>query len=213
MFWVIVAIIIASIIVITKIPTKLGLDLVGGSRIMLEAKTTKSVTKITPDTMNRLQTAIEKRVNKLGVSETSVAQVGDKRLLVEIPGVMDSKEYDTLDVDFIQIQYDIEKEFLDKWQLPYPEYQQRFDALCACEVFYVFDLFYKNTRGKMRNDVLQYDWTLFLSKETLASLQNNPFLNETHKMLWKWIEDKNYISLKNYFFKKQIRKKLKKLKA
>ncbi len=92
MFWVIVAIIIASIIVITKIPTKLGLDLVGGSRIMLEAKTTKSVTKITPDTMTRLQTAIEKRVNKLGVSETSVAQVGDKRLLVEIPGVMDSKE-------------------------------------------------------------------------------------------------------------------------
>ena len=92
MFWVIVAIVIASIITVYKMPTKLGLDLVGGSRIMLEAKTTKSVTKITPDTMNRLHTAIEKRVNKLGVSETSVAQVGDKRLLIEIPGVMDSKE-------------------------------------------------------------------------------------------------------------------------
>ena len=92
MFWVIVAIVIASIITVCKMPTKLGLDLVGGSRIMLEAKTTKSVAKITPDTMNRLQTAIEKRVNKLGVSETSVAQVGDKRLLIEIPGVMDSKE-------------------------------------------------------------------------------------------------------------------------
>ena len=92
MFWVIVAIVIASIITVCKMPTKLGLDLVGGSRIVLEAQTTNSIRKITPDTMNRLQTAIEKRVNKLGVSETSVAQVGDKRLLIEIPGVMNSKE-------------------------------------------------------------------------------------------------------------------------
>jgi len=92
MFWAIVAIVIVSVITIYKKPTKLGLDLVGGSRIMLEAQTTPSVPKITPETMNRLQTAIENRVNKLGVSETTVAQVGDKRLLVEIPGVMDSKE-------------------------------------------------------------------------------------------------------------------------
>ena len=92
MFWVIVAIVIGSIYTIYSKPTKLGLDLVGGARIMLEAKTTNSVAKITPDVMNRLQTAIEKRVNKLGVSETSVAQVGDKRLLIEIPGVLNTKE-------------------------------------------------------------------------------------------------------------------------
>lgn len=92
MFWIIVAIVIGSIYTIYSKPTKLGLDLVGGARIMLEAKTTNSVAKITPDVMNRLQTAIEKRVNKLGVSETSVAQVGDKRLLIEIPGVLDTKE-------------------------------------------------------------------------------------------------------------------------
>ena len=91
-FWVIVALVIASIITIYKKPTKLGLDLVGGSRIMLEARTTDSVPEITQETMNRLQTAIESRVNKLGVSETSVAQVGDKRLLVEIPNVTDLKE-------------------------------------------------------------------------------------------------------------------------
>lgn len=92
MFWVIVAIVIASVFVIYKKPTKLGLDLVGGSRIMLEAKTTDSVRAITPEVMSRLQTAIESRVNKMGVSETSVAQVGDKRLLVEIPNVTDLKE-------------------------------------------------------------------------------------------------------------------------
>ena len=92
MFWVIVAIVIASIVTIYKVPTKLGLDLVGGSRIMLEAKTTDSVRKITPEVMSRLKVAIDNRVNKLGVSETSVAIVGDKRLLVEIPNVTDLKE-------------------------------------------------------------------------------------------------------------------------
>ena len=92
MFWVIVAILITSIITIYKKPTKLGLDFVGGSRIMLEAKITDTVRTITPETMSRLQYAIESRVNKLGVAETSVAQVGDKRLLVEIPNVTDLKE-------------------------------------------------------------------------------------------------------------------------
>ena len=42
--------------------------------------------------MNRLQFAIENRVNKLGVAETVVQQVGDKRLLIEIPNVTDLKE-------------------------------------------------------------------------------------------------------------------------
>ena len=58
MFWVIVAIVIACVFTIYKKPTKLGLDLVGGTRIMLEAKTTDSVRKITPEVMNRLQYAI-----------------------------------------------------------------------------------------------------------------------------------------------------------
>lgn len=73
-------------------PTKLGLDLVGGSRLILEAQTTKEITKITPEVMNRLQFAIEQRVNKLGVAETVVQQTGEKRLIIEIPSVTDLKE-------------------------------------------------------------------------------------------------------------------------
>ena len=92
MFWVIVAIVVTSIAVILMKPTKLGLDLVGGSRLVLEAQTTDQVKEITPDVMSHLQFAIEQRVNKLGVSETVVQQVGDKRLLVEIPAVTDLKE-------------------------------------------------------------------------------------------------------------------------
>lgn len=92
MFWVIVLIVIVSTVIIFVKPTKLGLDLVGGSRLMLEAQTTESIAKITPEVMGRLQFAIENRVNKLGVAETVVQQVGEKRLLIEIPNVTDLKE-------------------------------------------------------------------------------------------------------------------------
>lgn len=81
MFWAIVLIVIASIVTIFVKPTKLGLDLVGGSRLVIEAETTKAIPQITQDVMNRLQFAIENRVNKLGVAETVVQQVGEKDYL------------------------------------------------------------------------------------------------------------------------------------
>ncbi|MBP3924748.1 protein translocase subunit SecD [bacterium] len=92
MFWMIVAIAIASTIVIFLKPTKLGLDLVGGSRLTLQAETTKEIAKITPEVMGRLQFAIESRINKLGVAETVVQQAGEDKLIVEIPAVTDLKE-------------------------------------------------------------------------------------------------------------------------
>ena len=92
MFWAIILIVIVSTAIIIMKPTKLGLTLVGVSRLMLEAQTTESIAKITPEVMGRLQFAIENRVNKLGVAETVVQQVGEKRLLIEIPNVTDLKE-------------------------------------------------------------------------------------------------------------------------
>ena len=88
-FWAIVLIVIASIVTIVVKPTKLGLDLVGGSRLVLEAQTTDTISQITPDMMASLQFAIENRVNKLGVSETVVQRSGEKRLVVEIPAISD----------------------------------------------------------------------------------------------------------------------------
>ena len=77
MFWAIVLIVIASIVTICVKPTKLGLDLVGGSRLVLEAAPTNGI--VTPDMMSSLQFAIENRVNKLGVSETVVQRSGEKK--------------------------------------------------------------------------------------------------------------------------------------
>ncbi len=92
MFWTIIAIVIASVATILIKPTKLGLDLVGGSRLVLEAQTTSNIAKITPDMMDSLQFAIENRVNALGVSETIVQKTGEKRLLIEIPNISDPKQ-------------------------------------------------------------------------------------------------------------------------
>ena len=89
MFWAIMALTIFSVVMIVIKPTKLGLDLVGGSRLVLEAQTTPTVAKITPEMMDSLQFAIENRVNKLGVAETVVQRQGEKRLVVEIPAVKD----------------------------------------------------------------------------------------------------------------------------
>ncbi len=91
MFWAIVILTIISIIVIKVKPIPLGLDLVGGSRIVLEAQTTENIAVITQDMMDGLKAALENRVNALGVSETMIQQVGDKRLMIEIPNISDPK--------------------------------------------------------------------------------------------------------------------------
>ena len=89
-FWLIIALTLGSIFVVYKKPTSLGLDLVGGSRLILEAQTSSAVPKITPEIMDSLQYAIENRVNAMGVGETLVQKVGTKRLLVEIPNIKDT---------------------------------------------------------------------------------------------------------------------------
>ena len=91
LFWTIVILSVISVAIICTRPASLGLDLVGGSRIVLEAQTTETIPTITQDMMDGLKSAIENRVNALGVSETSVQQMGDKRLLIEIPNVSDPK--------------------------------------------------------------------------------------------------------------------------
>ncbi len=90
LFWLIVALTFASAIVYFKKPASKGLDLVGGSRLILEAQTSDAVPRITPEIMDSLQYAIENRVNAMGVGETIVQKVGAKRLLVEIPNIKDT---------------------------------------------------------------------------------------------------------------------------
>ena len=89
MFWAIVAIVLVSISVLFSKPTKFGLDLVGGSRLELQAQKTETIANITTEMMDSLTFAIRKRVNAIGVAETQVSRVGTDRLIVSIPNVSD----------------------------------------------------------------------------------------------------------------------------
>jgi preprotein translocase subunit SecD len=78
-----------------KIETRLGLDLIGGVQVLLEADLADETT-IPHDTLvSSMQTAatiVENRVNALGVEEAVVQQAGDQRIVVEIPGLEDPEQ-------------------------------------------------------------------------------------------------------------------------
>lgn len=72
---------------------KLGLDLRGGSQLLLRAlKNPPMVPEITPEVMKSVETVINNRVNSLGVSETVVQRTGQDRLIVELPGIKDPQQ-------------------------------------------------------------------------------------------------------------------------
>jgi preprotein translocase subunit SecD len=72
---------------------KLGLDLRGGSQLLLQALPAPPlVPAITSDIMKSVLTVIDNRINSLGVSETLVQMSGRDRLIVELPGIKDPQQ-------------------------------------------------------------------------------------------------------------------------
>ena len=65
-----------------------GLDLQGGTHVVLEAEDTEQA-PVNDDAMNRVVRIMEKRVNELGLAEPIVQRQGDRRVIVELPGVKD----------------------------------------------------------------------------------------------------------------------------
>jgi preprotein translocase subunit SecD len=84
--------IIAAITVIVTIPTRLGLDLQGGSQLTIQVKTTPTIPKIDSKMLEAVRRIVENRVNGLGVSEALVQTVGEDQILVQLPGVNDPQQ-------------------------------------------------------------------------------------------------------------------------
>ncbi len=87
---VIFALVLAAIVVIVKVPPRLGLDLQGGSQLTIQIKTTDQVKEITPKALEDVRRVLEGRVNGLGVSEAIVQTAGKDQIIVQLPGVSDS---------------------------------------------------------------------------------------------------------------------------
>ncbi|CAN5883297.1 protein translocase subunit SecD [soil metagenome] len=70
---------------------RLGLDLKGGSQIVLETRPDEG-REVNDDAVTRTVEVLRRRVDQLGVSESSLQRSGDRRIIVELPGVEDPQQ-------------------------------------------------------------------------------------------------------------------------
>jgi len=70
---------------------KQGLDLQGGTHVLLEAVDTPEA-KVNDDAMQRVIKIIDRRINELGLTEPIVQRQGERRIIVELPGVKDPEQ-------------------------------------------------------------------------------------------------------------------------
>ncbi|WP_251425105.1 protein translocase subunit SecD [Veillonella agrestimuris] len=70
---------------------KQGLDLQGGTHIVLEAEDTANGVADN-DAVERAKQILERRINEMGLSEPLVQREGARRIIIELPGVKDPDE-------------------------------------------------------------------------------------------------------------------------
>ena len=78
-----------------EIKTHLGLDLQGGTQLILRLQTEKlPAGSNTPlDTLNeQARKVIDRRINSLGVSEPVIQAIGGDKILIELPGIADIEQ-------------------------------------------------------------------------------------------------------------------------
>jgi SecD/SecF fusion protein len=75
---------------VTKEP-RLGLDLRGGTQIVLETKDSPT-TEADAEATDRTLEVLRRRVDALGVAEPTLARSGSNRIIVELPGVQNAAE-------------------------------------------------------------------------------------------------------------------------
>ncbi|RMB80449.1 protein translocase subunit SecD [Streptomyces shenzhenensis] len=85
------AVIALSLYITLTVPVHLGLDLRGGTQIVLETRSTKTVDADRAATDRTLE-VLRGRVDALGVAEPTLVRSGSNRIIVELPGVQDPKK-------------------------------------------------------------------------------------------------------------------------
>jgi SecD/SecF fusion protein len=84
------ALIGATAAVLTSVPT-LGLDLRGGTQVVLEAQDSPTV-QANAESTDRALEVLRRRVDALGVAEPTLVRAGERRIVVELPGLQEPRE-------------------------------------------------------------------------------------------------------------------------
>ncbi|GAA2011043.1 hypothetical protein GCM10009799_44040 [Nocardiopsis rhodophaea] len=74
------------------IPPKLGLDLSGGTQIVLQTEDGPDGTPANAENTDKVIEVLRQRIDSLGVSEATMSRSGSDRIIVELPGVQDPTE-------------------------------------------------------------------------------------------------------------------------
>ncbi|MFA3876236.1 protein translocase subunit SecD [Streptomyces sp. MMCC 100] len=85
------AVMAVSVAIALTMPIRLGLDLRGGTQIVLETKSTET-TEADREATDRTVEVLRGRIDALGVAEPTIVRSGENRVVVELPGVQDPKK-------------------------------------------------------------------------------------------------------------------------
>ncbi|MAH59052.1 MAG: protein translocase subunit SecD [Synechococcus sp. ARS1019] len=115
-FALVLALAIASAALLFTTPLQLGLDLRGGSQITVEVQPAGEITRVGSEQLEAVKVVLDRRVNGLGVAESTLQTVGDNQLVLQLPGEQDPTRAarvlgDTALMEFRSIREGAETEF------------------------------------------------------------------------------------------------------
>ena len=90
------ALVIGACSVCFSYPFQLGLDFRGGSQLTLEVEPVKNIEQVTSEQVEAVKAVLDRRVNSLGVSESTLQTIGTKQLILELPGEQDPSKAEEL---------------------------------------------------------------------------------------------------------------------
>lgn len=73
----------------TPLGQRLGLDLRGGSQLTLQVLPAGSVKVVQKEQLDAVKEVLDRRINGLGVAESTLQTVGDNQLVLQLPGEQD----------------------------------------------------------------------------------------------------------------------------
>lgn len=85
----VLALAIAAGMFLLRTPLELGLDLRGGSQLTVQVQPAGDITRVGSEEMEAVKAVLERRVNGLGVAESTLQTVGDTQLVLQLPGEQD----------------------------------------------------------------------------------------------------------------------------
>lgn len=85
------AVLLVSVLITLTMSPRLGLDLQGGTRMVLQAKDSDTA-KADRDSTDRTLEVLRKRIDSLGVTEPTLTRSGEDRIIVELPDVQDPRK-------------------------------------------------------------------------------------------------------------------------